>query len=1404
MATVASILIKIGANSSELRKELANTKKELETNLGSATMTASNIAVAGIAGIAASLGALGVKAVQAAGSFQQTQAAMTNMLGSAEQAQSLLSDLQSFAAKTPFEFNDVAAATQKFLAFGFTAEQVIPTLTAVGDAAAGVGLGKEGVDRVTLALGQMAAKAKVQSDEMLQLTEAGIPAWQMLADKIGVSVPQAMDMVSKGAVDAQTGLQALVGGMEEKFGGMMEQQSSTITGTWSNMMDGLSQTAIAVGQQISDALNLPDIFASLGDSLQQFAALVKEQGIGEALSQMIPPEVQAAAAALGTTLLTLTIPAIESYIATAKLAAAPLVGSLIPALNNAKTAFMMMPTGMAGVSAAMGTMKARVIATGASFTGLGSGLKGLITSLPAIAARVATLAVAFGPVGIVITAVGVAIAAFIASGHSLTDFLNVIPGTMDMVQTAGEALAALWGEIGVAIQNLVSAAAPLIAVLATAFTVAIYAIIAIINVFVAILSGIITVVSWVVTGFIAFFNMMYEKGSNALSRLGDALSEFADSILPAWASNGLHTIVSFVQKAIGWLQKLIDKIFHTNNALSKAGNKSATQDTESNDSSADESGTSDVISGTPTYEQFRTAGGDNSVGSAGSAGTSGATSGAGSYNVREGALYNAKQLEGLAYGTDDGQVVCTTYVENVWSQAGVSNAFDLGGWAPDWQANAGSAFHQTDAYGNGYDAKPGDAVITNDGGHVIMVGENGGYYASGSNQNNGVSSYFSQNWKEAFGGNIVGVISLADYAGIKDPGYNGDTSKPSINWDSSNELQAIHAAASAYGQDAKLMASMAAIESGGGDISAIHMAAGGGMFQINDNQDIRDGNGGRVSIADLYPEYATDITQNAMAAAAILKDKITDAGGDVWEGVKRYNGGGDPDYEQKVHGVYSAFGGSSSAVTDKQAQYYKQMLDQAQQTSKQIDDTYAQSTMTQEELIDRKYQKEYAKLEESKQWNSNYAKDKEKLDTLYAQDRLKAIEADAQKERQIREKAQTMGQELKENASPLSTSASQQALAKMEMEYEKTITSIQSKWQGYSNDFAAMTEKQKQVFLKALDDEGVAYEVMENGRLSFAKAIHQQEQAEFEKLMDNETAYFAQAKDVQADLEEAKNQASMDKLEAVLSDSNAIRLNDYEAQKSMMETYQETFLAANATTAQMVASLYSTAFSGLSTAITDFVMGTKSLSSAFTALGKSMIQVVVEFYAKQLAGMLTNNAMAKSQASAATAQTAAQGASMAAALGPAAFFKLILDPGSAALATSLMTAGTAASMSMGIASAAAGMGSSSSSGLWTDKQTALSASWSGKKLATGGITTGATIAMIGEGHHDEAVLPLSRDKFEQLGLVNDNQQVNQVSLSVHAIDASSFTDFLRNGGLDTIRQALFDTERNFATEAGVF
>ena len=79
------------------------------------------------------------------------------MLGP-ERAKQMIADLTDFAKKTPFEMSGLTDATQKLLAYGFTAEDVIPTLTAIGDATAALGSGQEGIDACTRAIGQMQAK----------------------------------------------------------------------------------------------------------------------------------------------------------------------------------------------------------------------------------------------------------------------------------------------------------------------------------------------------------------------------------------------------------------------------------------------------------------------------------------------------------------------------------------------------------------------------------------------------------------------------------------------------------------------------------------------------------------------------------------------------------------------------------------------------------------------------------------------------------------------------------------------------------------------------------------------------------------------------------------------------------------------------------------------------------------------------------------------------------------------------------------------------------------------------------------------------------------------------------------------------------------------------------------------
>ena len=105
--------------------------------------------------------------------LQTAQIGFTTMLGSAEKAQSFLDDMADFAAKTPFEYPDLLDATKRMLAYGFAAENIFPTLRAVGDATAALGMGSEGVNRIILALGQMRAKGKEKAVQCESQREEG-------------------------------------------------------------------------------------------------------------------------------------------------------------------------------------------------------------------------------------------------------------------------------------------------------------------------------------------------------------------------------------------------------------------------------------------------------------------------------------------------------------------------------------------------------------------------------------------------------------------------------------------------------------------------------------------------------------------------------------------------------------------------------------------------------------------------------------------------------------------------------------------------------------------------------------------------------------------------------------------------------------------------------------------------------------------------------------------------------------------------------------------------------------------------------------------------------------------------------------------------------------------------------
>lgn len=268
-------------------------------------------------GMAGGILNMGIASVQAAAQMRQYEIAFQTMLKSAEAGTQMLRDLQQFAADTPFDVPGVVSAGQQLMAFGFKAEEIIPMLTNLGDAASGLGLGTEGVSRLAYALGQMQTSGKLNAQDMMQLTSAGISAWDMLAQAAGKTVAEMKDLCSKGAIDSKAAVQTIVAGMNDQFGGMMAKTSDEVAGLLANIEETAGNTSAAVGKYLTEAFNIKGILKDVSDRLGEFQQKMQtatEQGksMGDVIKECVPAPVIAAIGAFAAVLAVVSVAAVAT------------------------------------------------------------------------------------------------------------------------------------------------------------------------------------------------------------------------------------------------------------------------------------------------------------------------------------------------------------------------------------------------------------------------------------------------------------------------------------------------------------------------------------------------------------------------------------------------------------------------------------------------------------------------------------------------------------------------------------------------------------------------------------------------------------------------------------------------------------------------------------------------------------------------------------------------------------------------------------------------------------------------------------------------------------------------------------------------------------------------------------
>lgn len=170
--------------------------------------------------------------------FETLESRLTSLLGSSDKARDAFSQIKELARSTPFEVAGLTEAYVKLTAFGL--QPSMAQMQAIADTAATLGGGTEALSRVTLALGQAWAKSKLQGDEILQLAEAGVPVWDLLAQATGRNVAELQKMSEAGTLGRSVILK-LIDALGQENIGASAKLMATFNGAVANAKDALAE-----------------------------------------------------------------------------------------------------------------------------------------------------------------------------------------------------------------------------------------------------------------------------------------------------------------------------------------------------------------------------------------------------------------------------------------------------------------------------------------------------------------------------------------------------------------------------------------------------------------------------------------------------------------------------------------------------------------------------------------------------------------------------------------------------------------------------------------------------------------------------------------------------------------------------------------------------------------------------------------------------------------------------------------------------------------------------------------------------------------------------------------------------------------------------------------------------------
>ena len=544
-------------------------------------------------------------------------------------------------------------------------------------------------------------------------------------------------------------------------------------------------------------------------------------------------------------------------------------------------------------------------------------------------------------------------------------------------------------------------------------------------------------------------------------------------------------------------------------------------------------------------------------------------------------------------------------------------------------------------------------------------------------------------------------------------------------------------------------------------------------------------------------DTAQEIVNGGVNMASQITQGLSGGGGDLDVG----GGGGGTDYD--AGGGSGGGSGGSGGGSSKQDELVKE----AKQTHEKILQSYLEMLGNKQELVQLEYKQELDELNKSKAANVNYNEDLANLEAVYSDKRTKAKQEEAQKLLEIEQSVRDYVKDFNFNIAPKDSTGSVSPMTQLKKDYADAIDEITDKYAKMNDDFIKMDKMQQRHYIDGLKEKGVIFKENADGTISF-------EEMKNAELLAKQKEFNARAAQLQRELQEEKwnideamRTQNFEALQQALDDEYVATQQSYDLKKELLTEYQDAVMNSHFNSQQLIWDAASAGIDKLQEGISGLLQGTMTITQAFQNMGKAILKTIADSLAQWVAAQVKQAVLGKMLQSQQAATSIATAQAQIPAWSELAQQVSMATGGASAIAgMAAWSSNTAAGIAQATSLSSVGNlgGSLKDGGNFSSMFSAKSM----PKLAEGGLTYGATLAQIGEGKYEEAVLPLSDTVFDRLGdginRANGGAGTGGATININAIDAESFGGFLESRGGRALRQFLVNQDREFVATAGTW